>query len=365
MSDHSDKKKGENANPSKPAWEVTNISKGKVPAKFIHTTSTETENSSILAVPIVNSHKISTIIATRPDGTKPIAQAKALELRYPAEKYEIIIARGKQPSVQRNRALQNSSGDLIYFLDDDSLPSAENLLRAAVHFAPLDVQIVGGPNLCPTEAPSLEQAFAAAMGNKLAFGPSAARYRQIGKIRETSEKELILCNMMVRKSTLLKHGGFDEALYPNEENALMDDIQKAGGKLIYDPDFVVYRRPRGSLGAFIKMLMNYGRGRAEQFRLHPTFGSAANFVPPLFCAYLLSLPFLPQWGFVPLALYALIVALQIFSPGVVARCHLVLPLITICHIFYGLGFWRGLFTRLKPKDKPSNIEVTLETISPA
>ena len=28
--------------------------------------------------------------------------------------------------------------------------------------------------------------------------------------------------------------------------------------------------------------MTYGRGRAEQFRLHPTPGSALNFVPPLF-----------------------------------------------------------------------------------
>jgi len=59
-------------------------------------------------------------------------------------------------------------------------------------------------------------------------------------------------------------------------------LQKRGGKLIYDPQLIVHRRPRHSLRAFLKMLLTYGRGRAEQFRVTPTFGSALNFVPPLF-----------------------------------------------------------------------------------
>ncbi len=126
----------------------------------------------------------------------------------------------------------------------------------------------------------------------LAFGPSRARYAAVGKVRETSEKELILCNLLARRQAMLELGGFNEALYPNEENALMDELQKRGGKLIYDPQLLVHRRPRSSLKSFAKMLMTYGRGRAEQFRLHPTSGSALNFVPPLFCLYLLALPFL-------------------------------------------------------------------------
>src|ERR1700741_3102494 len=95
---------------------------------------------------------------------------------------------------------------------------------------------------------------------------------------------------------MLELGGFDEALYPNEENALMDELQKRGGLLIYDPELIVHRRPRHSLKAFCKMLMTYGRGRAEQFRLHPTPGSALNFVPPLFCLYLAALLVLAAIG---------------------------------------------------------------------
>ena len=129
-------------------------------------------------------------------------------------------------------------------------------------------------------------------------------------------------------------------------HSYMDAVADNDGKLIYDPDFLVHRRPRTTLGAFCKMLMNYGRGRAEQFRLHPTLGSAPNFVPPLFLAYLLSAPFLPLWGLWPLAAYAVVVIL-------------------ISHLFYGAGFWKGLFTKLKPKDQASDVEVSLERISPA
>src|SRR5512136_1687945 len=70
----------------------------------------------------------------------------------------------------------------------------------------------------------------------------------------------------------------------------MDAIIARGDKLLYDPEFIVYRRPRRTLKAFARMLMTYGRGRAEQFRLHPTFGSALNFIPPLFCTYVLATP---------------------------------------------------------------------------
>src|SRR6185437_12665324 len=81
--------------------------------------------------------------------------------------------------------------------------------------------------------------------------------------------------------------GFDESLYPNEENALMDAVLKCG-KLLYDPEMIVHRRPRSNFKSFAKMLFSYGGGRAQQFRLHPTAGSFINFVPPAFCVYLLA-----------------------------------------------------------------------------
>ena len=312
---------------------------------------------------------VTVIIPARPDEAEVTAVTAARALDYPADKLEIILARGKQPSVQRNTALRAARGELIYFLDDDALPVARNLRRAVEVFRDAKVQMLGGPNLCPKDAPFLEQVFALVLSSWIAFGPSRARYARVGSVRETSEKELILCNMLGRRETLLAHGGFNEALYPNEENALMDNIQKTGGKLMYDPELFVWRRPRRTLQQFMRMLMNYGRGRAEQFRTTPTLGSLPNFVPPMFCAYLLALvplTYFSPLALLPLAFYFLAILLQVLAlvpHGGLLRSLYALPLLVETHVFYGIGFWRGLFTALKPPGVKSDIPVKLEVMT--
>jgi succinoglycan biosynthesis protein ExoA len=333
-----------------------------------------------------NSPIVTVLIAARPGQADVQAVAASRALQYPAEKLQVIVARGRQPSAQRNAALRAARGELVYFLDDDSVPDAGNLQRAVAHFEDPTVQMAGGPNVCPPSAPPLEQVFALVLSSWLAFGPSRARYTPVGQPRATSEKELILCNLAARKDALLQLGGFNEALYPNEENALMDELQKRGGKLIYDPQMIVFRRPRASLRAFAKMLITYGRGRAEQFRLHPTPGSALNFVPPLFLVYLVVwvlllvwLPAVGKWLLAPLAFYVGAVAGQCFllllGPNVrrahprpalfsrLTRSCAAFPLIILTHVLYGFGFWRGLFTSLKAPAPGAASPVALETLS--
>jgi succinoglycan biosynthesis protein ExoA len=324
-----------------------------------------------------NLPSVTVIIPTRPDLAEVAALAAARKLDYPADRLEIIVARGKQPSVQRNTAMRAARGEIIYFLDDDSIAPPGNLKRAVAHFKDPAVKMAGGPNICPPDAPQLEQTFAVVLASWLAFGPSRARYTPVGQVRPTSEKELILCNMLARREPMLELGGFNEALYPNEENALMDELQKRGGKLIYDPTLFVYRRPRRTLKSFAKMLMTYDRGRSEQFRLHPTFGSALNFVPPLFCLYLLvffiallvpmqgALDSVRHLAVLPLIAYQIAIVLQtivsIPKHGF-ANSLFALPLLIASHIFYGLGFWRGLFTKLNHGGDKPRFEVKLETI---
>jgi succinoglycan biosynthesis protein ExoA len=311
---------------------------------------------------------VTVIVPTRPGEAAPKALGAVQLLDHPRERLEVIVARGRQPSVQRNAALRAARGEFVYFLDDDSLPAPGNVRVALEHFKDPSVAMVGGPNLCPPEAPLLERVFAVVLSSLLAFGPSRARYDAVGTARDTSEKELILCNLMARREPVAALGGFDEALYPNEENALMDDLQKGGHRLRYDPRFLAQRRPRPTLGAFCRMLMTYGRGRAEQFRLHPTAGSALNLVPPAFCVYLALTPVLAwRWppGLWPLAAYGLAVLAQTAAcmpRHGVARSLLAAPLMVLSHVFYGLGFWRGLFTTLQPAAKRPPTEVTLETV---
>jgi succinoglycan biosynthesis protein ExoA len=310
---------------------------------------------------------VTVIVAARPGDSEVVSVQAAQKFDYPPDRLEIIVARGRQPAIQRNRAVKEAKGELIYFLDDDSIAPADNLKRGVQHFLKHpQAALLGGPNVCPKDAPDLEQAFAQVMASFLAFGPSRARYASLGQLRASSEKELILCNMMMRRQEFLAAGGFDEALYPNEENALMDSLQKQGFTLLYDPAFLVERRPRRDLKSFAKMLMTYGRGRAEQFRVNPTLGSAPNFVPPLFCLYLLALPFLPKLLWWPLFAYFLAVFGQTLAlPRGLEFFWPVAPLIMLSHVSYGFGFWRGLFTRLKTKAEQAAVEVVLERINPS
>jgi glycosyltransferase involved in cell wall biosynthesis len=314
---------------------------------------------------------VTVLIAAPPD----LAEIKAVNasrlLDYPADRLEIIVARGNQPSTQRNAGMKAALGELIYFLDDDSVPAPANLRRATAHFSDAQVEMAGGPNLCPPQAPSLERVFALVMGSWLAFGPSRARYAPVGAARQSSEKELILCNLIARRDAMLGLGGFNEALYPNEENALMDELQRRGGKLVYDPQLLVYRRPRSNLKAFARMLRTYGRGRAEQFRVNPTFGSAVNFVPPFFLVCLVALPWLAlltplgKWWLLPLAFYGVAVLAQtavLISQGEPFRGLAAAPLIVLTHVLYGYGFWRGLFTRLQAPGQRPPAGVAIEKV---
>lgn len=315
---------------------------------------------------------VTVLIAARPGQAEVKAVTASRALDYPPERLEILVARGRQPSAQRNAGMKAARGELIYFLDDDSVPGPDNVRKAINHFQRPEVAMVGGPNVCPEDAPGLEKVFALVLASWLAFGPSRARYVPVGQVRVTSEKELILCNLMARRDAMLGLGGFNEALYPNEENALMDELQKRGGKLVYDPQFLVARRPRSSLKSFARMLMTYGRGRAEQFRVHPTFGSALNFVPPLFLVYLAGTaivlgvaPRVGQWLLPALGLYAVAVLAQggaLIARGGVARSLAAIPLIVLTHVLYGFGFCRGLFTALNVSPDRPAVPVELEVI---
>jgi glycosyltransferase involved in cell wall biosynthesis len=317
---------------------------------------------------------VTVIIPVHPAKTEARSAAAARLLDYPREKLEIIVVRSTDlatfPSMKRNAAIRAARGELIYFLDDDSVSEPGNLKRAVAHFADPKVQMVGGPNVCPSDAPTVEQTFANVMGSWLAFGPSCARYRSFGKLRESNEKELISCNLVSRRDVLLEAGGFNESLYPNEENALMDAVLKRG-KLLYDPEMIVRRRPRSNFKSFARMLFSYGGGRAQQFRLHPTAGSFINFVPPAFCLYLLAVLILvparvlPVWTLLPLAFYLAAVLVQTFA--VMARTSFMsglraLPLLALTNIIYGAGVLRGMFSKIAHVKPGGATDIRLETV---
>jgi succinoglycan biosynthesis protein ExoA len=133
------------------------------------------------------------------------------------------------------------AGDIIYFLDDDSIAPPGNLRRALEHFQSPGRENGRRPSLCPPDAPALQQAFALTMGSWLAFGPSCSRYRARGGVRPSSEKELILCNLLARREDLLQLGGFNERFIPTKKTPSWTNCKSAAAGSFTIPALIVHR----------------------------------------------------------------------------------------------------------------------------
>ncbi|MBN1897385.1 MAG: glycosyltransferase [Spirochaetes bacterium] len=288
---------------------------------------------------------ISIIIPVAPEAGYVTTVSRIRKSTIPKNQYEVIIVFGNQPSVQRNEAVKKSRGDIIYFLDNDSMPDKGNLKRIIQFFRThKKAAILGGPSLSAHDSTSFEQQAGMALGSFFGSAQSKARYSQTGKARPASEMELILCNMAVKKNIFLKAGMFNKNLYPNEENELINRIKDLVYEVWYDPEFVVYRHHRKNIFQFMKQIFTYGRGRADQFFAQKGKGTVFPIISLGFVIYLLFFS-----GFISLPLWSYIILNLSFSFYMMVQAGkvlLYLPfLFFIIHSFYGLGFLSGLFLK--------------------
>ena len=311
-----------------------------------------------------SAHPLISVVIPHREGEGIEATLQALELAArqneeaprTAPLYEVLAVSGNQPSAQRNHAVREAAGEFIYFLDNDSIPAEDCFLRILRFFGEHPgAAIFGGPSLTPAQDTSWQQAFGAVLGSFFGTAFIRARYRSFGALRATSDRELILCNLAMRRRVFLDLGGFDERLYPNEENALMDAAVKTGWEIWHDPAFSVLRSQRPRLSAFIRQLFGYGRGRGEQMRLDPAVNNLVPFVFMLFPLGVLLLPLI--LAFVPYAAYAaaLYPLITLFAAFFAWRKGLAVVLYAwisffFCHFCYGCGLWVGLFAPLRSRN---------------
>jgi|GEM_PF-106583 len=309
---------------------------------------------------------ISVVVPVEPGGSVKWVRTTLAEIDYPSEKMEIIVAEGRQPSRQRNEAVRNAKGEIIYFLDSDSRAVPDLFREVTGLYADSEIAVVGGPVLCPQDDSAIQHAFDAVLGSAFGSFSIRARYRQIGRVRETSEKEMILCNMSCRKKVFEETGGFNEKLYPNEENEFLNKVKMRGYKLIYSPGAFIFRSQRSTVAAYARQALNYGRGRMEQIFVLPRPTDAVHFVPTLFLFYLVSLLFFrPDWYLWPLWLYIL---LAVISSAVLAAGRkkfsyiFYLPfLFLLRHLAYGCGMIWGLMKKAA-KEKPPESPVKIRNL---
>src|SRR5258708_6427737 len=114
---------------------------------------------------------ISVIIPVEPEGSAG-ACIKALKaLDWP--RLEILVARGRQPSRQRNLAARVAKGEWLLFLDSDSRPRPDLARRLHASALAFRAAGAGGPNLAPGDEPWLGRTFSAVLASY--FGSMSAR----------------------------------------------------------------------------------------------------------------------------------------------------------------------------------------------
>ena len=296
----------------------------------------------------------SIIIPVKPGGY--VAATEHLNKILPADSnYEILLAEGCAPSRQRNLAAMKAKGDILYFLDDDSLILPENFARCCAGMSDPLVAVVGGPSLTPSSNSRLQQLFGQALASAFGSGAVCNRYRQYGATRETTDKELILCNLAVRRSVFTDFNGFNECLYPNEENEFLERVSAAGHKLIHDPSMLVYRSQRQTLKAFVRQMFNYGRGRGQQTLISSSY-SVTSFIPMFFVVYLVLALMLIKNLFllIPAVIYlfgALISSLLVLGRSRRLSTLLLLGIYPLMHVVNGAGLLWGLLN-----GKPEHIQ---------
>lgn len=291
--------------------------------------------------------KFSVIIPVKPGG-EVRALAGISRATYPDHLFEVLIAYGCQPSVQRNTAAREASGEILYFLDDDSQVAPEFLDLAAVHYGDDKVAAVGGPSLTPATDSPMQRAIGTAFASAVGGGGVRNRYRKSGSARHSSDSELILCNLSFRREIFLAHEGLDERLYPNEENELMDRLQREGHLLVHDPELAVVRSQRRTFRAYVRQMYGYGRGRGEQTLISGKL-KPVSLAPSLFLIYALVVPFLgvPVLA-LPLLAYLGIVLLASLQGTLSGKDIALFPWLLLVyptlHLVYGAGVIRGLLS---------------------
>ena len=302
----------------------------------------------------------SIIIPVKPGGF--VAACQHLKKILPDDPcYEIVLAEGCAPSQQRNLAAKAACGDVLYFLDDDSLLGPDNFTLCLDGMNDPAVAVVGGPSVTPVGDSWLQQLFGYALASSFGSGAVHNRYHAAGLTRKTTDKELILCNLAVRRSLFLSLNGFNECLYPNEEHEFLERVTAAGHTLLHNPSMRIYRSQRSTLRAFVRQMFSYGRGRGQQALITSSY-PVTSFIPLFFVIYLVVALMGVKYVLLLVPLMIYLTATFISSLWVLRRTGrpsslLLIGLYPLMHVVNGIGLLWGLLNGKPDAVQDSTIRI--------
>jgi len=260
------------------------------------------------------------------------------------------------PGAARNLLVEAARGDVVFFLDDDVTFGPGLLARLAelVEAHP-EVGVFGGPNDTPPGSSSFQEVQGAVLASMVGSGPVRRRYGR-HPAGPADERFFILCNLAVRREVMVP---FALDLICAEENGVLAEMSRAGVRMHYDPELVVYHERRPTRRGFAQQMHKYGRGRGQLLVREPRTLRPSYVAPSGLVAYGLASPALAlvvgPAALAPLAVYlAAVVVSGLWIARTLRRPASVVAAVActlVLHLCYGLGVVRGLATR-RPRVEP-------------
>lgn len=292
--------------------------------------------------------KVSIIIPSKPGTDISFIREQLKNIDFSNFSVEFFFVEGTFPPLQRNAAITKTSGDYVFFFDDDIMIPKDIIIKTIAHFDNEKVAVVGGPNLTPESDSLFAQLSGEVLSSTLATGRASVRWKKGKADYNATEKELHGCFLCFKGDVIRKYL-FPEDMFPNDENELINRLRSDGYKLYYIPECYVYHKRRSTLRSYLKQVHISGKGRAGLIKRRGIKGNLFYFVPIIFLFYLALIPVLAQiikMFLAPLFFYFILG----ISSSIIACVRkektfflLMAPLILISHITYALGFLKGLF----------------------
>jgi cellulose synthase/poly-beta-1,6-N-acetylglucosamine synthase-like glycosyltransferase len=258
-----------------------------------------------------------------------------------AKKYNVrlISTENQGLSNARNVGLREATSEIVAYIDADAYPDEHWLKYLANKFHITDCAGVGGPNLAPSGYGKIADCVANAPGGPLHI-----------LLSDHEAEHIPGCNMAFRKDCLKAVGGFDPKFkIAGDDVDLCWRFQQYGLWLAFSPAAKVWHHRRNSIHAYWRQQLEYGKAEAllekkwpkkyndvghipwngriygkgltktvgwKKWRIYYGVGGCAPF-QSLYrsnATFLQSLPLIPEWYLISLALLVLSILGFLWKP---------------------------------------------------
>ena len=267
----------------------------------------------------------------------------------------LFIVPGANTSQSRNIGIRNSHGNFIMNFSGHTLVQKDllKLLLNKLSNADEDVAGVGCRDTLPPDQNSLVAKASYYIENTIIGGSLMDQHKH----RDVEQYAKSISFTLYKRKIFEQIGLFNEKVPYGDDAEFNSRIIKAGYKLLFIPDSVVFRYRRTTLEKYIKQMYNYGSSRMKIIKMNKTRLDLKYFIPSLYILYLLIFPvilisqnlsikIIYVGGYI---IYLLIISLYSFKNFINEKNFqlflLIIVLYIIQHISYSLGLISEIFKK--------------------